>query len=118
MSDGPFLKTRYEDDDAGVRPILVQPESITTWNPAATGSITGDMLRVSGSNKRIGRRARSVTLKRLVGPVTEGAQAFKLTTIPVLTPAGYAAISPGSDVEYNGETWVVATKTKEGGRIE
>lgn len=118
MSDGPFLKTKYEDDDGGVRPIIVQPETVTTWNAAGTGTVTHDMIRVSGSKKRIGRRARLVTLKRLVGPVTEGAQALLQTTVPVLTPAAFTLLEPGADVEYNGNTWVVGTKIKESGRIE
>jgi hypothetical protein len=115
MSSGNFITSRYEDDQLTIRPIRIQPETITTVNVAAAGTVGGDQVRVSGGNRRIGRKARSVTLKRFVGPVTEGVQAFKLTTIPILTFSVWDSLTNGASFDYDGATWFVAYKTKEDG---
>ena len=82
MSSGNFVTAKYETDRLDVAPIRVQPETITTWNAETTGSVTTDQVRVSGGKRKIGRKARSVTLKRFVGPVTEGVQAFRHNAAP------------------------------------
>lgn len=116
MSSGNFTITKYETDALDVAPIVCQPETITTWNPANTGTVTADQVRVSGGLRKIGRKARSVTLKRFVGAVTEGVQAFKITTLPVFTVVSFNALNKGDTVSYDGNDWFVAYKTKEAGR--
>ena len=41
---GKFIIAAYERDDDTVGPIRVQPETITSWNPEATGSLEGFRL--------------------------------------------------------------------------
>lgn len=116
MSSGVFQIARYEDDDLVVRSIVVQPETIGTDNPEAVGTIGGDRVRVSGGQRKLGRKARTVTLKRQIGAEIEGIFAEKRTTIPILTFATWDAITDGQAFTYNGNTWTVAFKTKESGK--
>ena len=117
MSSGAFVTAKYETDRLDVAPIRVQPESITTWNPETTGTVTSDQVRATGGKRKIGRLARSVTLKRFVGPVTEGVQAFLQTRIPIFTVTGFDALTDGDTVAYQGNDWFVAYKTGESGRV-
>lgn len=116
MSSGPFISSFYEDNNGGIRPIRIQPETVTTFNPAATGPATADFARVSGGNSAYGLKARAVNLVRAVGPVTDGYQARATARIPILTPTAFGALSTGQSVDYNGETWTVAGFSSEAGR--
>lgn len=117
MSAGSFQIARYETDDGAVRPIRVQPETIIAGtNPEAVGNLNGTLVRVSGSKRRIGLKARSMTLKQNIGAAVGGFQPTRTITLPVFSPTAFAALSIGTDVTYNGSAWDVAGKSSESGR--
>lgn len=117
MSKGSFQYVKYETDDGAVRPIKVQPETvIAATNPEAAGTLNGTLVRVSGGRRRIGLKARSMTLKQNVGAAVDGFQPTRPITLPVFTPASWAALSIGTNVTYNGSVWQVSGKSPEAGR--
>lgn len=118
MSSGPFIRSKYTDGNGNTRPIRIQPETVSDWNPVPADPASGEPVRVSGGKRQIGRKARSVTLVQGVGPVTDGYQARKTTTLPVLTQAAWDALTPGQAVAYADETWEVAGLSLESGRFK
>ena len=118
MSSGSFQIVGYEDASGDIRPIRGQPETVTDWNPAAVGSISGAFVRISGGRRSYGTKAKSVSLKRPLGAVVEGIQPYKTITLPVFSNATFATLSAsiGSTVEYLGVDWEVAGTSSEAGR--
>lgn len=116
MSTGSFQLSKYELDDETVRPIRVQPETITTWNPAATGTSEGSLVRVSGGRRRIGLKARSFTLKQNVGDAVDGYQPTRSITLPIFTRSVYDNTPLGTSVQYQGTAWTVSGKSGQSGR--
>lgn len=114
---GSYIRAKYETNDGEVRPIRVQPETVIAgFNPQGDGTLNGSYVRVSGSKRKFGLKARSVTLSRNVGPVVEGIQPKTTTTLPVFTKAAWTAAVPGTAVTYDGKPWEVASRGEEGGR--
>jgi len=117
MSSGSFIIAKYETDDLSVRPVRVQPETvIAATNPEATGTLAGSLIRVSGGRRRIGTKARSMTLKQNIGAAVNGFQPTREITLPVFTKAAYDALTIGAAVTYNGSAWTVAGRSPEAGR--
>ncbi len=117
MSSGSTVRASYIADDASVRPIRVQPETIAgAWNPDGTGTVNGSFVRVSGSKKGIGLKARYVTLARPLGAVVEGIQPVKRISLPVMTPDAFDALNLGQDVAYGGADWEITGKFGESGK--
>ena len=113
MSSGPFKIAKYQDDKGVVRPIRIQPETITEDNPEADGSIVPDRGFVfARSRKRgYGTYARTVTLSRVVGTGANTAQKYQ--SVPILTQTAYESLAEGETFAYNGVDWTVAYKTPE-----
>lgn len=118
MSSGAFLATgKYEADDGGIYRIRVQPETVAanigSANAVPAGAVdsTGS-VRVGGGNRQIGIKARSVTV-RFTETVPEDYAPGQLYRIPILTPAVYDAIQPGSTGTYLGSAVVVVGKNPE-----
>lgn len=116
MSQGSFEIRGYETDAGATRPIRVQPETVTAWNPVQAGTIEGDLIRVSGGRRKIGRKARSVRLKQNLGAVVNGIQPTRTITLPVFTLTAFQALAIGQTVAYNGGNWVVSGVSGEAGR--
>lgn len=117
MSAGSFVIAKYETNGGAVRPVRVQPETIIAGaNPEATGTLAGTLIRVSGGRRKIGTKARSMTLKQNVGAPVAGYQATKTITLPVFTPAAFDALAIGQAVTYNGSAWTVSGASPESGR--
>lgn len=117
MSSGSFVNSKYETDAGAIRPIRVQPETIAAaWNPAASGTAQGDLVRVSGGRRRIGMKARSVTLKQNIGSPVNGFQPVRSVTLPVMTPTAFQSLTVGESVTYDGGTYTVAGKSSQAGR--
>jgi len=112
MSAGAFSRTKYEADNGDIHPIRVQPETLTATlggaaNAAPAGAITNTQLvRVSGSPKAYGIKARSVTLLTDDTPPA-GYKPNSYLTIPVLTPARYNSLVLYETATYNGATVTV-----------
>jgi hypothetical protein len=114
---GSFVFANYETDLGDIRPIKVQPETIAgAWNAEATGNAVGSLVRVGGGKRRIGLKARSVTLKIDVGAPVQGYQATRTIRLPVLTLAAYQALAIGDKVEYDGATYTVSGASPQSGR--
>lgn len=117
MSTGSTIRATYITDEGDIRPIKVQPETIAgAWNPDGTGTVNGSLVRVSGSARAIGKKARFVTLARPIGAVVEGVQPLKRAKVAIMTPDSFAALNLGADVAYLGATWEVTGKVSEAGR--
>lgn len=116
MSSGSFVLSKYETDGGDIRPIKVQPETITAWNIAPAGAASGSLVRVSGSRRRIGIKARSVTLRQNVGAAVAGYQPTRPITLPVLTLADFNGLTIGEEVQYQGSAWTVSGKASQAGR--
>lgn len=120
MSSGEFTKTRYQADDGTILSVKVQEETLAAvftpggTNAAPTGAVTGGRARVSGSKRAYGIKTRTVTLKTDTPP--EGYADISITTIPVLTPTVFNAITDESTVSYLGTSWEIFGKSREGGR--
>lgn len=122
MSAGQFERTKYEADNGDIYPIRVQPETLAatfggTANAAPTGAVDQQGLaRVSGGNRRIGIKARSVTIAFTATPPT-GYEPNQLLRVPILTLDLYNAINPNSTTgSYLGVNVIVVGKNAQRGR--
>jgi hypothetical protein len=117
MSSGSFVTAKYGTDAGTVRPIKIQPETLAAaFNSEPAGAVTGTLVRVSGGKRRIGTKARLVTLKQNVGDVVAGYQPTRSITLPILSLAAYNGLVVGATVVYNGGNWTVSGKSPESGR--
>jgi hypothetical protein len=105
---GRFIISNYEREDGSIGPIRVQPETVTSWNPQATGSKTGSFVRARGSKRSYGTVARSVSLGRAVGDGTDYSSAVVSLRVPMFTKTSWEALAAGQVLSYAGKTdWVV-----------
>ncbi|MGL4282519.1 MAG: hypothetical protein ACRCSI_02405 [Eubacterium aggregans] len=106
---GQFIVAYYQRNDDTVGPIKVQPETVTSWNPQQTGTVTGYYIKARGSKKAYGTVARSVTLTRKVGSGAAYNAGTVSVTVPIFTKTAWSALATGQTLAYNGVTdWVVA----------
>ena len=121
MSAGAFSRTKYEADSGDIHPIRIQPETASATlggsaNAAPTDAFTSEQLvRVGGSPRAYGIKARSVTLLTGDTPPT-GYKANSYIRIPVLTQAVYDGITLYETATYNGATVTVVGKNRESGK--
>jgi len=114
---GRFLTAKYEADSEIVHPIRIQPETLFGTNLEPAGGVNVDQrVRVSGSKRAYGIKARSVTLSRAVGTDDDYSGATVYARIPWMTPASWEALAVGSTEPYQGVDWVVASKSAESNR--
>lgn len=105
---GKFIIANYERADGSIGPIRVQPETVTAWNPQATGSKTGSYIRARGSKRQYGTIARSVSIARAVGDGTDYSSASVSLRIPIFTKTAWESLAAGQVLAYGGKTdWVV-----------
>lgn len=121
MSAGAFTRSKYEADSGDIHPIRVQAETLTASlgggaNSAPAGAIdNGQLVRVGGSPRAYGIKARSVTL--LTGDTPpDGYKPNSYLRIPILTEARYDAIVLYSTGTYNGATVTIVGKNRESGK--
>lgn len=112
MSAGPFVLSRYESFASGERliyPIRVQPETLLatiagTPNAAPTDAVDVNVrVRVSGSIRASGLRARRITIRLPLTGQPTGYAPGGVLTIPALTAAFFnaaATIGIGGTVTY------------------
>lgn len=113
MSAGPFILSKYETDGGDIRPIRIQPETLTVGDndPPAAGA-DGPFVKISGSKRSYGLHPRKVTLSRQVGSADYGV-AKSYARVVMLTPTAYGEAVIGSTVAYAGVDWIIASKTDE-----
>lgn len=118
MSAGAFLRAFYELNSGAIAPIRIQPETgaLTfgaTNNTIPAGPATLPVsARVSNSNRSIGIKPRSVTV-RFTGAVPEGYQALSTITLPWLAPETWETLAPGATGTYLGGSVTLVGKSPE-----
>lgn len=116
MSQGTFTTALYTDDANIVRPIRVQPETLTftvagtaNTGPVGPGTAGATRARVSGGKRSYGVVARKVYFKFTGTPPT-GYKADSTLAIPVLQPAAYAIYKDAARTQSAG-TYAVGGAT-------
>lgn len=115
MSEGAFVKSRYEMDDGNNTRIRLQPETITSWNPVPTSTtIVGGLpsAKVNKGKREYGIGARYVTLQWETAPPT-GYKSGGYIKVPILTADAYDGLVVGEVVEYLGANAIVINKQPE-----
>lgn len=114
MSSGKFTRSKYETDSGAIVNARVQPETITTANPAPTGAVTAGYpsVRISGGKRKTGINARSISVK-WTGTVPDGYDPNGLLRVPVLTRAAYTGFALGGTFTYLGQSTVIVGKNPE-----
>ena len=121
MSAGPFTDTFYELDATNSGLVVkakVQPETLAATdgsnaNVGATGPADlGITAKVSKGNNEFGIKMRRVSLTLVTGTPAGGVESTRVT-IPVMTPATYAAWVDGTQITYLGATWQVRKRFPE-----
>lgn len=115
MSQGSFVRAKYERDDGVVHSIRLQPETITNWNGEPSGSITGQgSFRATASRRKSGLFARYITIARRVGsddgPFTG---ATVQVTVPILQKAVFDNLELNDELTYQGLEWTLVSKQGE-----
>lgn len=102
MSAGNFVRSFYQLNNGQIARIRVQPETISGFNvPAAGPATVPGSARVSGGNRRIGIKARSITL-RWVGAPPTGYAVEDVIRIPILQESVWDGLNDGDTVSYLG----------------
>lgn len=118
MSAGTFDVVSYEANSGKFFAIKVQPETLAAnigGVNAGAGTAADPTLgsvRVTGSPRAIGIKARSVRVRFTATPPSGYAENQSFT-VPILTPARWNTISKGSTGTYLGVAVVVRSKTDE-----
>lgn len=104
MSSGKFTASRYETDSGAIVNARVQPETITTGNPAPTGPVSAGYpsVRITGGKRKIGINARSISVK-WTGTVPDGYDPAGVLRIPILSKATYTGLALGGTFTYLGQ---------------
>lgn len=119
MSQGAFVRSRYESDAGTVHPIRVQPETIAmtlggTANGVPAGAVnSGISARVSGGRRQLGLTARKVTIAFVAGDVPEGYLEGSTISLPWLNPATFGALGAGATGIYQGSAVELVGKSAE-----
>lgn len=102
MSAGRFSRSFYESDANDIFPCRVQPETITAFNPAATGPANQPVsAKMRGGRRAIGMNARYVSLEWAAAPPA-GYDDRSSIRVPILTPTAYNVLSLNDTVTYLG----------------
>ena len=104
MSAGAFETSKYELNEGQIVPIRVQPETIAAAvganaNDPPAGNINLSLFaKARKGNREYGIGARQVTISWNAAP--PAGYANENLTIPVLTPAAFAAFTLGATLTY------------------
>lgn len=118
MSAGSFVQSKYQSDTGDVHIIKVQPETLAatiggTANAAVAGAVDSVFAaEVNRGARAYGLRPRKVTVA-FETDVPTGYRPYTTLSIPVLSAAVFAAVSPGDAVSYAGGNGVVSSKSGE-----
>ena len=124
MSAGSFSLSKYTDDQGIIRPIRVQPETITLTIAGASNSApVGDpdtaatAVRVSGGRNAYGIKARSIRVK-FTGEPPAGYLQESTISLPWLIPGTFATVRRPlyQTGTYLGAAVQVVGSSSEGGR--
>ena len=117
MSSGVFENVNYKLDNGKILTCRVQPEtkglniaSKENTPPAGTPEAGYGSVRISGGNRQIGIKARSVTIKFTA--TKAGYKEGSSIRLPVFDPAVWADYAKGATGTYNGTACVVTSTPK------
>jgi len=114
MSAGRFTFGVYLSDGAVAYPFQFQAETITTWNPAATGTPAANTPSAVVSR---GRRSRGVNARvarfRWTGSVPDGYEPSGIIRLPIFTKTAWDALQKATDYAYLGSNLNLVGKTPE-----
>lgn len=118
MSEGSFLRTKYETDNGDVVSVRIQPETLTltvdgTANAAPTTAFSAGFpsAKVSGGRRTLGINCRKCNLVFNAAP--EGYKQDSVISVPVLKQAMEAKIVQGATGTYAGVAITVVSLTRE-----
>jgi len=117
MSSGPFTITKYQSTELGaIMQIKVQGPTVAfaggVANTAPEDPVTIPLFaHVSGTRREYGVKPRTVTFE-FTGAPPAGYTGDPLT-VPVLTPAAYAAYTPGVTGTYLGAAIRIISRSPE-----
>lgn len=118
MSAGKFIESKYEDDEGNIYSIRVlQPTldaKLSATNAPPSAAVDQPLFATArGSKRSYGVNARTVRL-RFTGTVPTGYAANSVVSVPVLTPAIYAATNKKTTgMTYLGAAVAFVGKTAE-----
>lgn len=108
MSAGAFVNTKYSTAGGVVVPIRVQPETLlATLGGTANSAPAGDVVagypsaKVSGSKRKFGINARTVSMK-FTAAVPDGYAPNSIVRIPWLQQTSFNSIGKGTTGTYLG----------------
>lgn len=120
MSSGNFFLGKYVTNKGSVCPIRCQPETFALTldgvvNANGTGTQTANYPRatVSGSRRRNGVHARTVTVTFLADAAGDGYEIGNRVTLPVFTQDAWESYSDGNEGTYLGAAVRFAGKRAE-----
>lgn len=112
MSSGPFVTTKYEDDELLVHPIRVQPEGSPVHGTPPAGAIDSSIsAQVGGSRRTFGLHARGWRLVRTLGTAPNTFKRYNF--LPCLTDTAWKSKKRGDSVTVDGTDWTIADLVKE-----
>jgi hypothetical protein len=121
MSAGSFDRTaRYElDTDNGgyIVKARVQPETLAATDGTDANAIPADPVDISiHAYARKGKKEYGIGMRRVIltdpDPIPDGYSGEDVS-IPVMTPATFAAWSEGDAITYLGSSWTLLDKVNE-----
>jgi hypothetical protein len=117
MSSGVFEDVNYQLDNGTIMTCRVQPETKAlvidgTTNTPPTGTPTAGLgtVRISGGNRQIGIKARSITIKFTAEKT--GYKDGSSIRLPIFDPAVWEDIAKGQVGTYLGTACVVTSSPK------
>jgi hypothetical protein len=121
MSAGAFVREIYEADSGSFHAIRCQPETTlltdgTTVNDGGAGPIDSTQpAKITRSSREYGLKPRTITFEFDDGQAPTGYENRAQVTLPVLTPAAYAAYTaaPRIALTYLGGTGIVVNQANE-----
>jgi hypothetical protein len=122
MSTGQFKFSKYEDDDGNIHPIRIQPETELLTLGAANAPPAGTVddntfIRVSGSPRAYGLKARWVSFRFTDASPPGGYKPGSLLRLPILNPTVYDGIIAGATTgTYQTGAIIAVGKGGESGR--
>lgn len=123
MSSGRFEASKYQADNGDIRPIRLQPETkaatinaVANAQPAGALTVGADSVRVTGSTREIGTRARRVYGVWNPGAAPTGYDERTPFYIPILTQSVFNGITNDQTISYLGGTGRVTGRVGEAKR--
>ena len=114
---GRFLQAKYERNNGDVHNIRIQPETVFAENLEPAAAVTKSAyVRVGGSKRAYGIKARILVLSRDIGDATDYNGGTVYARIPVLKKASVALLVVGSTITYQNVAWKIVGVQPESSR--